>query len=243
MDIAELCGDPDRLTQACQALLHLEPTAIDARMRPIDLHRKLLDPKPGTDLAFAAQMDRYRQITLERPNDAGAHFDLGYALLTLTANFNVSGEDLKEAATVFRKISQLDSTNPLGYWGLRRLYSKMSLAGESLYEEAIAACRTVVATHPGLARAHHELANAFHENYQENLKHEALAEYLLAVTIDPALIAAHFKIASIYRILNRYDEALCAYRTVIVLDPTSSWSKDARRSSAAIAKARAEQFE
>jgi tetratricopeptide (TPR) repeat protein len=72
------------------------------------------------------------------------------------------------------------------------------------------------------------------------MKTEALEEYKRAVELDPMMIEAHFKIASIYRILNNYDEAIREYNRVIQLDPSSSFAKDARRSLVHIEKSRAE---
>ncbi len=69
---------------------------------------------------------------------------------------------------------------------------------------------------------------------------EALQEYMKAVYLDPTMVEAHFKIATIHRILNNYDEAIKSYNRVIALDPTSNYAKDARRSLVHIEKSRAE---
>jgi len=130
--------------------------------------------------------------------------------------------------------------NPWGYWGLKRVYNKMSLAGEGRYEDAIKICREAMRRNPNDARAHFELGEAFNENYDKNQKSEALMSYKDAVFHDPKYIDAHFKMGSIYRILNNFDEAVVSYNKVIALDPSSNLAKDAKRSLVHIEKSRAD---
>jgi len=117
----------------------------------------------------------------------------------------------------------------------------MSLAGQKgKYDEAIKICWEALRRNPHDARAHFELGEAFNENYDKNQKSEALSSYREAIIFDPNMVEAHFKIASIYRILNQFDEAISSYSRVIALDPTSSFAKDARRSLVHIEKSRAD---
>ena len=109
-----------------------------------------------------------------------------------------------------------------------------------MYDDAIKICRQALKKNEGNSRAYFELGEAFNENYDKNMKSEALEEYRSAVRLDPSMIEAHFKIASIYRIVNNYEEAIAMYNRVIALDPTSNFAKDARRSLVHIEKSRAE---
>ena len=99
-----------------------------------------------------------------------------------------------------------------------------------MYEEAITMCRTALKRDESNARAHFELGEAYNENYDVNMKNEAMQEYKKAIQLNPNYIEAHFRLASIYRVKNMFDRASEEYNKVIELDPTGPLAKDAQRS-------------
>jgi len=78
------------------------------------------------------------------------------------------------------------------------------------------------------------------ENYDVNMKSEAMSEYKKAIQLDPNFVEAHFRLASILRVKNMFDKAIEEYNKVIELDPTSPLAKDAKRSLIHIERSRGE---
>ncbi len=176
----------------------------------------------------------------EDANDSWAHFDMGYGWLTLSSSFTLNEDEISTATFEFKQLMTMETDNPWSYWGLKRVYNKESIAGKHMYDQAIQACKQAVKRNPGNPRSYFELGEAYNENYDKPMKSEALGEYRKAIELDPFLIEAHFKVASIYRIQNMHDEAIKTYKRVIALDPTSTFAKDARRSLVHIEKSRSE---
>ncbi|MBI4859281.1 MAG: tetratricopeptide repeat protein [Candidatus Riflebacteria bacterium] len=239
-ETAAKAGDYQKAIGEYKQVIKMDPDDGQWRMKLIDLYKQMYDKEENVE-------DRYEQIKKElekyqkaNPKDAMAHFDLGYAYLTLTSSFSLSEEEIQSATFEFKQLISMDVDNPAGYWGLKRVYNKQSIAGQHMYDEAIKICKDALERNRMNARAYFELGEAYNENYDRNMKTEALDQYKKAVELDPMMIEAHFKIASIYRILNNYDEAIREYNRVINLDRTSSFAKDARRSLVHIEKSRAE---
>jgi tetratricopeptide (TPR) repeat protein len=109
-----------------------------------------------------------------------------------------------------------------------------------MYDEAIAICKKALKVDDNNARAHYELGEAYNENYDVNMKNEAMQEYRKAIQLDPNYIEAHFRLASIYRVKNMYDRASEEYNKVIELDPTGPLANDAKRSLVHIERSRGE---
>ena len=168
-----------------------------------------------------------------------AHFDYGYAILTLTSSFSLSEEELSLSISEFKRAISVAPNIPWGYWGLKRVYNKESISGRHRYQEAIEICRKALEFNES-SQAYCELGNALNEDYETNRKTEALENYKKALVLEPDFIEVYFKIASICRIRNNYDEAMQFYRRVIELDPTTSYAKDAKRSLVHIEKSKAD---
>jgi len=169
-----------------------------------------------------------------------AHFDHGYALLTLNSSLSLGEHESSMAISEFKNAISKEPGNPWGYWGLKRVYNKESIAGKPRYQEAIDIAKKALDQAPNLARSYLELANALNEDYETNRKGEALDNYKKAAILDPDSIETFFKLASICRIRNQFDEAVRYYQMVIELDPTTGYAKDARRSLIHIEKSRAD---
>jgi tetratricopeptide (TPR) repeat protein len=239
-DIAIKAADYPKAVTQFKKIIQLDPDEAMWRMRLIDLYKTMYDKEEDVESRYDAVKKEFEKTIRNNPKDAMAHFDLGYAYLTLTSSFSLSEEEIQSATFEFKQLISMDKENPAGYWGLKKVYNKQSIAGQHMYDKAIDICKEALKLNTLNARAYFELGEAYNENYDRNMKNEALEQYRKAVELDPSMIEAHFKIASIYRILNNYDEAIREYNRVINLDPTSSFAKDARRSLVHIEKSRSE---
>jgi len=140
----------------------------------------------------------------------------------------------------FKQANSSDPNNLWPYWGLKIVYNKQSISGKHMYDEAIAICRKALKVDENNPRAHFELGEAYNENYDQNMKNEALNEYRRSIQLSPEFVEAHFRLASIYRVKNMFDKAVEEYNKVIELDPTSILAKDAKRSLVHIERSRGE---
>ena len=222
-------------------LIELQPDNGGFRIMRWDLIKARIEGAEDANLQFDKIRRQLQKDADAASKDPWPHFDLGYAYLTLTTEFALGEDEINSAMFEFKQVMSMAPNNPWGYWGLKKVYNKMSLAGvKGKYDEAIKICREALNRNPHDARAHFELGEAFNENYDKNQKTEALSSYKESIIYDPNMVEAHFKIASIYRILNNYDDAIVAYNRVIALDPTSHFAKDAKRSLVHIEKSRAD---
>ena len=233
-------GELDSAISEYKQMIELDPTDCSHRMKLIDLYKLMYDKEENASDHFDRLKKDFERRIKEDANYSWAHFDLGYAYLTLTTSFSLSEEEMSTATFEFKQLMTMEPDNPWSYWGLKRVYNKESIAGKHMYDQAIQVCRQAAQRNPGNPRAYFELGEAYNENYDRPMKSEALGEYRKAVELDPFMIETHFKIASIYRIQNQHDEAIKTYKRVIALDPTSSFAKDARRSLVHIEKSRSE---
>jgi tetratricopeptide (TPR) repeat protein len=187
-----------------------------------------------------AVLKEYLSKAEANPKDPMANFSLGYAFITLGTGFTPTEEEQQKAVYYFKLANSCDPNNLWPYWGLKIVYSKQSISGKRMYDEAIAICRKALKVDENNSRAHYELGEAYNENYDVNMKNEAMQEYRKAIQLDPNYVDAHFRLASIYRVKNMYDRASEEYNKVIELDPTGPLANDAKRSLVHIERSRGE---
>ena len=240
VDVAVKSGNYPGAVDWLRKLIELNPDEGSYRMRLIDTYKAMYDKDERVEDRYREIREEFEERVRDNSKDPMTHFDLGYAYLALTSSFTLLEEDIGSASFEFKQLLSMDKDNPWGYWGLKRVYNKESIAGKHMYDEAIQVCKQAMEKNPMSARACFELGEAYNENYDRNLKSDALTEYQKAVYLDSTMVEAHFKIATIHRILNNYDEAIKSYNRVITLDPASNYAKDARRSLVHIEKSRTE---
>jgi tetratricopeptide (TPR) repeat protein len=230
----------DDAGKLCRELIAMQPENGHHRVTLIELLKVAYENEAKRDEIY----ERYRQdfATHLRKNlqDPMAHFDYGFACITMTAGLSLSDEDVSMAVSEFKQCVSLAPNNPWGYWGLKRVYNKQSITGTHRYQEAIDICRRALEKCGESAQAFCELGNALNEDYETNRKGEAIETYKKALQFEPEYIEVYFKMASIFRIRNQYADAEDYYRRVIELDPTHPYSKDAKRSLIHIDKSRKE---
>jgi tetratricopeptide (TPR) repeat protein len=230
----------DEACEYVKKLIEIEPENGGHRMMLIDIYKIICENQQDKEAQFRTYRDKFTAAVQRNPREPMVHFDAGYAAITLNSGLSLEEEDAGYAISEFKQAISLAPDNPWGYWGLKRVYNKESISGKTRYAESIDICRKALEKAPEMAQSFIELGNACNEDYETNRKNEALEQYKKALQLDPELVEAHFKIASISRIRNQQDEAIDAYKRVIEIDPTSHFSKDAKRSLIHIEKSKAE---
>jgi tetratricopeptide (TPR) repeat protein len=230
----------DEAGKLAKELIALEPENGQHRVTQIELLKVAYENEPKRDEIYDRFRQDFAQHLRKNSQDPMAHFDYGYASITLTAGLSLSDEDVSQAVSEFKQAVSLAPNNPWGYWGLKKVYNKQSITGTHRYQEAIDICKRALEKCGESAQAFCELANALNEDYETNRKGEAIETYKKALALDSEYIEVYFKMASIFRIRNQYAEAEEYYRRVIELDPTHSYAKDAKRSLIHIDKSRKE---
>ena len=221
----------DEAQECYDQLIRLQPTRVKWRRAAVDLVKVRFDKREDVEEVYeCAKAEFARRVELA-PEDPMAHFDLGYAWVMLTASFALATEELAAAEAAFKQAIRISPELRAGYAGMKILYNKRSIAGHHCYLEAIDVARTAVDRNYEDPEAWCDLGDAFNENYDVNMKQDALHAFQWAVKLDPNMTEAYFKIASIQRILSVDDDsAISSYERVIELEPDSDWAKMARRS-------------
>jgi tetratricopeptide (TPR) repeat protein len=233
-------GRYDEAISEIRQLLELDPTNGDYHMKLIDIYKEMYSKAEDKDKKLQAILKEYLTRAETNPKDTMANFSIGYAYITLGSGFTPTEEEQQKAVYYFKLANSCDPNNLWPYWGLKIVYSKQSISGKRMYDEAIAICRKALKVDEDNAKAHYELGEAYNENYDINMKNEAMQEYRKAIQLDPNYIDAHFRLASIYRVKNMYDRASEEYNKVIELDPTGPIANDAKRSLVHIERSRGE---
>ncbi len=230
----------DEAMSEFRQLVELEVGNGDNHMRIIDLHKEMNAKNESKQKVFLEIINQLKAQVEQNPKDVMASFSLGYAYLTLSSGFSLTDEERQWAVYYFKQANAADPTNLWPYWGLKLVYNKESIAGKHMYDEAIAICKKALKQDENSARAHFELGESYNENYDVNMKNEAMQEYRKAIQLDPLFVEAHFRLASIYRVKNMFDKAVEEYNKVIELDATGPLAKDAKRSLVHIERSRGE---
>lgn len=229
----------DQAIKVYKKLIDLEPENGLHRMDLIDLYKVIANADNDKEGMYAKFIREYEQSAKSK-GDCMSHFDFGYAILTLNSEFSLNEESSSHSISEFKSAVAAAPNNPWGYWGLKRVYNKESIAGKPRYQEAVEICRKALEMSPDTPQAHLELANALNEDHETNRKAEAMENYKKAVHFDNECTEAYFKLASIFRIRQQHEDAVEYYRRVIELDPTTEMAKNARRSLVHIDKSRAD---
>ena len=241
--LADLYHSQGRYEEALselRQLIELDPGNGECHMKIIDISKEMFSKSQDRDRQLQAMLKEYQTRAENNPKDPMANFSLGYAFITLGSGFTPTEEEQQKAVYYFKLANSSDPNNLWPYWGLKIVYSKQSISGKHMYDEAIAICRKALKVDENNAKAHFELGEAYNENYDVNMKNEAMAEYRKAIQLDPNYIEAHFRLASIYRVKNMYDRASEEYNKVIELDPTGPLANDAKRSLVHIERSKGE---
>jgi tetratricopeptide (TPR) repeat protein len=241
--LSELYLSQNRYEEAIselRQLLELDPGNGDYHMKLIDIYKEMYSKAEDKEKKLQAVLKEYITKAESNPKDTMGNFSLGYAYITLGTGFTPSEEEQQKAVYYFKLANSSDPNNLWPYWGLKIVYSKQSISGKRMYDEAIAICKKALKADENNARAHFELGEAYNENYDVNMKNEAMQEYRKAIQLDPNYVNAHFRLASIYRVKNMYDRASEEYNKVIELDPTGPLANDAKRSLVHIERSRGE---
>ena len=209
-----------------------------ARMKIIDIYFKMYEKADNRQSKYFSILKEYQAAVEAAPGDVMTHFELGYAYMKLSANFVLSNDERANSIFEFKQAISIDPENMWPYWGLRMIYIKESVSGEHMYDEAIEICKHALEKSPNDSRSYFELGEAYHENYDKNMKNQAVTMYKKAIELNSKFVDAYYRLAGIYRVKGMFEEAVRCYNMVIELDPIGSLAKDARRSLVHIEKSR-----
>jgi DNA-binding winged helix-turn-helix (wHTH) protein/tetratricopeptide (TPR) repeat protein len=150
-----------------------------------------------------------------------------YLLGRYHLNLRFSPTQAEQSLRYFRRVVQLDPSNPLGYSGSADAYlARFDTACNSTIAScrgtaalAVANARRAVALGPNSAQAHTSYAMVlyvFGKNYARSD-----AEFKDAIALDGGYALAHHWFANTLLMRGRFDAARTQYRQAIALDPTS----------------------
>ncbi len=140
------------------------------------------------------------------PQSTDAHNDRGNVLRDLGRT--------EEAIESYRRAISIDSARAAPHFNLGNV-----LWDSDRIEAAIESYRTAVGRDPGYAAAHNNLGNGYRA--RADLA-SAVKAYSDAVSCDAAFAPAQFNLASTLNALDRHDEALAAFRELLVLEPNNA---------------------
>jgi serine/threonine protein kinase/tetratricopeptide (TPR) repeat protein len=138
-----------------------------------------------------------------RPDSAGAHLNLGLALLV--------GEQLDEAIACCRRALELDPNYFGAHVGLGN-----ALQRKGQVDEAIACFRQAVQFDPRHVAAHENLAAVLNAKGQLD---EAIPCYRRVTELSPRSAAAHNNLGAALIHKGRFDEGIASFRQAVELDP------------------------
>jgi len=137
------------------------------------------------------------------PGDAGAHNNLGNALVRIG--------QVDQAVASYRRALAL---NPNFSDAHNNLGNALSELGQ--FEAAAASYRRALEINPQLSEAHNQLGNALRLLCRPG---EAAASYRRALMIQPDFVEAHNNLGNVLLDLGQLNEALASYRRALVLKP------------------------
>ncbi len=232
--IAQIQADLKKYSKAAEnyrKIIEIDPYDGRAGFAYID---SIYEQYAGTDekeKKFFDYKNKFREEAESRQKDPMAYFLMGYAYMRLIPTLSMTTDDKVAADSAFKMAISIDPDFPWSYFAMRRLYDKEGLNSEEPdYSAAIDIAKKAVERNPNMAVAHYELAEAYNENLKINMKLDAIEEYRNAISLDNDFIEAHFKLASLYKTRNMFDESMKEYNRVIELAPNTPHAKDARRS-------------
>ncbi len=156
----------------------------------------------GTILEAAAAANR--EAIRHRPDDAYAHFSLGFTL-------DEQGKR-DEAIAEYRTAIRIQPDYASAHTNLGSLLSR-----QGKLDEAIAEYRTAIRIQPDDASAHDSLGGVLCDGKREYAA--AAAEFREAIRLRPDSANAHVGLGSTLRQHGKLDEAIAEYRTAIHIQP------------------------
>jgi tetratricopeptide (TPR) repeat protein len=156
--------------------------------------------------SYAGEMEFYKEKVRENPDDAEAHFGLGYAYGD-AANW-------REAIASFKQAIKLDPDNDamgaLAHFGLCSAYFNLGM-----YKEAIESGKQAIRIDPDYRGAHAGLGIAYGSL---GMHKESIEPFKQAIRIDPDNVAAHTALGIAYYSLGDKSSALEQYKILKKLD-------------------------
>jgi serine/threonine-protein kinase len=166
----------------------------------LKLRGRSADAAPILDRAVAAA----RAAIRFRPDDAAAHFNLGFALLCQ--------EKFDGAIAEFGTAIQLKRNDAAAHDNLG-----IALAKQGRRDEAIAEFRIAIRLEPDFADAHYNLGVFLCDVKRDYTGAEA--EFRAAIRLGPDKAAAHYCLGNALEKQGKRDEAITEYRAAIRLEP------------------------
>ena len=174
-----------------------EPADFDGQRK---LAAALLEAGRPADALPALQ----RAVDL-RPNDAAAHYNLGYDLLQL--------REFDQAQDHFRQALRLDAGYAAAQYGLG-----LALWAGGRHAESVQSFREAVSRWPSSAEAHYNLGAVLERDSQPD---EAVGQYTKAVELNPSHVDANLALGVLYATRGHQALAVERFRRVLQLKPDS----------------------
>ncbi len=158
----------------------------------------------GAILEAAAAANR--EAIRTRPDDAYAHFSLGFVLFFQ--------DKLDEAIAEYRTAIRIQPDDATFHDNLCE-----ALGQQGKLDEAIAEHRKAIRIQPDFANAHNNLGHIFSDFKGDH--RAAAAEFREAIRLQPDIALFHNNLALALQNLDELDEAIAEYRTASQLQPNS----------------------
>jgi tetratricopeptide (TPR) repeat protein len=159
---------------------------------------------------FRAEMIACKRAVQLDPNDAQAHFNLGYA-------YNFYENDLEQAIENYEEAVRLDP-NHVGAW----IFLGQSYEVSGRYQQAINAYEKAVAIDPGDSYACMCLATGYLHlglDHEKSGRYEdAIGAYQRAIQLDPKNKQGHYQLGRAYLQMGNKDLALVEQKILESLD-------------------------
>ena len=156
----------------------------------------------------------YKSIVQLKPDDAGVHMSLGYALFR--------ARRFPEAIAAYQEAIRIQPKNGLAYHNIGAAY-----LNQRRYEDAIAAYENALTAEPNYSQAykvHVEMGRALLISRWPDEVNEALEEFKKAIQLNPRYAQAHIELGSAYHALTRYSDASDSMKQAIALQPRNGVS-------------------
>ncbi len=228
--VLELTSNYDEAAEIYLTLLKNTKKAeyIDYYLEVRKQQMKVLEEKEKNAF-YRNQLSLAKGLMKEEPEEVVYQLFYCWIALNLTPKLTLDGHLRDEIEVKLKDIISKKEDCAYAYWGLKTLYQKDALAGDTrAYEMAIDFTRKVLDFYKDWSRAYYELASVYNENIVKNTKSEALNYYQEAILLDPLYIPPHYRLGQLFRVKGMNQEAKEEYEKVIQLDPSTSYAREAR---------------
>ncbi|MEO8102759.1 MAG: tetratricopeptide repeat protein [Betaproteobacteria bacterium] len=137
------------------------------------------------------------------PDDAGAHCNLGAALID-RGQFDRAADSCRRALAIDPEYAEAHCNLGIALQGLRQL------------DAAAASCRRALAINPDFAEAHNNLGNALQDLGQLD---DAVASYRRALAVKPDYAGAYGNLGNALQSLGQREGAVLNYRRALAINP------------------------